>query len=339
MHTRMMKSASVRLAAGLIATYALLSPHSAWAGDGNNGGSSSTTSTSHGGSPSSDAISAESQIRVVSSPNNTGTSMTSSDASWSPPVCWYEPRYSPDEFKKTWDDAYRQAGSFERYVWEEQQQLQKIDYNRGRDGLWWALTYRQGISLDDMNSCNEKQGFVWVPKGEPTPPAGAITPEMLSKIAYAATKLASPPVQLSPAPDKQVVNLSTYVKFTSPLDRVWVTASLNAQGVNIAATTVATPVALKIDAGTTDADPQSCVYNLTKSASGYQVDSSNAPCNITYRRSSGSGTYPLKAQITWKVTWTPSQSPDGAPQQPDLPDGLSTYHQDVTVREIQTVVH
>ncbi|MEU1627014.1 hypothetical protein ABZ746_17175 [Streptomyces sp. NPDC020096] len=316
----------------------MLPSQSAWADDGGNGGSSSTTPPSQGKTESPDTISAESHVQVVGSPNNNGTPMTSSDTSWSPPVCWYEPRYTPDEYKKSWDDAYRQAGSFERYVWEEQQQLQKIDYNRGKDGLWWHLTYRQGISLDEMNSCKEMQGDIWVPKGDPTPPDGAITPEILSKIAYAATKLPAPPVELSPSAGNQVVNLPTYIKFNKQLDRVWVTASIDYRGLNIAATTVATPVAFKVDAGTPDADPQSCTYDLTKSSSGYQVDSSNAPCNITYRRSSGSSTYPLKAQITWKVTWTASTNPDGAPQQPALPDGLSTYNEDVTVKEIQTVV-
>lgn len=59
--------------------------------------------------------------------------------------------------------------------------------------------------------------------------------------------------------------------------------------------------------------------------------------HVTYRRSSGSGPYPFKASITWKVTWTDSADPDGPARQPALPDGLSTFEQNVAVKEIQAV--
>ncbi|RZB17839.1 hypothetical protein StrepF001_18705 [Streptomyces sp. F001] len=127
------------------------------------------------------------------------------------------------------------------------------------------------------------------------------------------------------------------MKLDGDFDRMWTTASINYKGVQMAATTVAAPVALKVEAGTADADPQTCTYDLVKGKGGYTVDSKDAGCNVTYRRSSGTGTYPFKASITWKVTWTDSADPDGAPQQPALPDGLSTYEQDVTVKEIQAV--
>ncbi|MBC9726109.1 hypothetical protein [Streptomyces sp. TRM68367] len=96
-------------------------------------------------------------------------------------------------------------------------------------------------------------------------------------------------------------------------------------------------MALRVDAGTADADPQSCTYDLVKGKDGYLVDGEDAGCKATYRRSSGSGTYPFKASITWKVTWTDSADPEGPPQQPGLPDGLSTFEQDVAVKEIQSV--
>ncbi|MEU2721575.1 hypothetical protein ACFW4X_09365 [Streptomyces smyrnaeus] len=40
----------------------------------------------------------------------------------------------------------------------------------------------------------------------------------------------------------------------------------------------------------------------------------------------------------WDATWTDSADPDGPPSgAPALPSGQSTYEQDVTVKEIQSI--
>ncbi|MFD4630126.1 hypothetical protein ACFVYR_16770 [Streptomyces sp. NPDC058284] len=66
------------------------------------------------------------------------------------------------------------------------------------------------------------------------------------------------------------------------------------------------------------------------------MDTSKAHCNIAFKKSSGDGSYPLRAQVIWKVTWTDSADPDGAPQKPTLP-GLPTFEQGVKVKEVQSV--
>ncbi|WP_158687644.1 hypothetical protein [Streptomyces sp. AA1529] len=128
-----------------------------------------------------------------------------------------------------------------------------------------------------------------------------------------------------------------------PAGPVWVTASIDYLGLDIAATTIATPKSLKADAGTHEAAPHTCTHDLEEVKGGYQVDSKGADCNISYKRASGDGgqhgTYPFKASLVWDVAWTDSASPDGPPVgDPPLPDGQSTYEQDVTVREIQSIV-
>jgi hypothetical protein len=267
-----------------------------------------------------------------------GKPLTSADTSWEPVPCWFEPKFTPEQYETYFRESMKGWSTGKQYVEPHWGELEKEHYNKGKDGLWWQIEYNQAYPGWSSDHCPD-YGWpeVWVPTGDPAPPAGVLTPEMLSRLAYQATKLPAPPVMLSPSAADQVVNLPTYVKFENPLDRVWVTASLNAPGVNIAATTVATPVALKIDAGTADASPRSCTYDLTKSGTGYKVDSASSDCNVTYRKSSGTGTYDLQAQITWRVTWTASANPDGPAQQPGLPDGLSTYNQPVTVKEVQTV--
>jgi enoyl reductase len=53
---------------------------------------------------------------------------------------------------------------------------------------------------------------------------------------------------------------------------------------------------------------------------------------VKYLRSSGDGTYPLQATVTWKITWTGTGGTGG-----DLPDGTFGATQDVAVQEIQAV--
>lgn len=58
----------------------------------------------------------------------------------------------------------------------------------------------------------------------------------------------------------------------------------------------------------------------------------NPPCGIEYLRSSGDGTYPLEATVTWKVTGTGTGVPGGT-----LPSGTFGNEQNITVEEIQSI--
>ncbi|MET9392578.1 hypothetical protein ABZY20_19655 [Streptomyces sp. NPDC006624] len=260
---------------------------------------------------------------------------TSADPDWEPPVCWYEPMYTPEEYEEFIKGAYGGApgGSpAEGYA----QKREKEKYHKGDEGLWWQVQFPDE-TYDRACPVTTENWEIWVPPADPQPDPNKVTPEVLSQLALNSTKLPTPPVELRPRADRLLVNLGTRVAFEGDLDRVWTTASLDYKGVQLAATTVATPVALKVDAGTADADPRSCTYDLVKGKDGYTADSEDAGCNVTYLRASGDGTYPFKASITWQVTWTDSADPDGPPRQPGLPDGLSTFEQDVTVKEAQAV--
>ncbi|MEU0966561.1 hypothetical protein ABZ357_14535 [Streptomyces sp. NPDC005917] len=304
------------------------------------GGGAVTTEPGQNDKPGSDSNSGNgtigAHIQISQSKAGSGRSTakaTSSNANWKPPVCWYEPMYTPDEYeafiKSAYNGAQEPAASYAKKRKEE-------DYHKGDKGLWWQVQFRHD-NYTDACPVSTDNWEIWVPPAQPKQDPHQLTPKTLSELAYNSTELPTPPVVLSPRADRLVVNLGTRVKLDGAFDRVWTTASINYKGVQMAATTVATPVALRIDAGTSDADPQTCTYGLVKGDKGYTVDSKDAGCNVTYRRSSGSGTYPFKASITWKVTWTDSADPDGPVQQPGLPDGLSTFEQNVTVKEIQSV--
>ena len=227
---------------------------------------------------------------------STATPVVSTDPSWTPPLCWMQPKYTAEQYKQLvqqeLQNTQNASGGSVQVVGARQ------NFHEGEKGAWWYRTYdvdqltSGSTSPQQVAQCATLPTMVWVKAAAPAPPR-AISPEVLSGMAYKAMKLPAAPVQLSPPAANQIVNFSTYAKFSAPLNRVWVTAGFNDLGVNISATTVATPVALRIDAGTPDADPRTCTYRLTQTPSGYQADTSQAACNITYRRSSGQSTYPL----------------------------------------------
>ncbi|MET7451240.1 hypothetical protein ABZT03_04940 [Streptomyces sp. NPDC005574] len=328
----------LRAAAAVGLVMALGASVPAYADDTRGGGGG--TGNTGGAAPDSGADSGNgtigAHIRIAQSKAGSGgstTTATSSNVNWKPPVCWYEPMYTAKEYEEFIKSAYNGAGEPAASYAEKRD---KEKYHKGDDGLWWQVKFRND---DYTTACpvTTDNWEIWVPPADPRPDPNKLTPQILSELAYNSTKLPTPPVILNPSPDRLIVNLGTRVKFAGDFDRVWTTASINYKGVAMAATTVATPVALKVDAGTADADPQTCTYDLLKGDGGYEVDSRGAGCNVTYRRSSGGGTYPFKASITWKVTWTDSADPDGPAQQPGLPDGLSTFEQNVAVKEIQSV--
>lgn len=267
-----------------------------------------------------------------------GAHMRSADADWSPPRCWYEPRFGPQEFKDYLISHWRPGSAFTRWADE----YRADDYHVGDEGAWYALLYSDAEWDTFAAQCASREPFVFVGPAHPAPPGtplvGAGT---LAGLAYDATTLPEPPVTLRPAGANRLVNFATEVAFGSALERVWVTARYDsaAWGIHVAATTVAVPSWLRVESGTENAEPQACTYKLTPEGGGYGVDTGGAPCNVTYRRGSPAAGYTLRASIVWKVAWTASASPDGPPEnEPALPDGESTREMPVTVRENQTVV-
>jgi hypothetical protein len=283
-----------------------------------------------------------SQVKVTSTGGDpSAPPMTPVQGNWTPPPCWYEPVMTSEEMAEwgpgTWTHSESAQADWIQ-EWEDK------EWNKDKDGAWWAVVYNKDMGEEEaFQACDILQGNpFWVDQGDVPEDGVSISPEMLAEIAYNATKLPAPPVQLKPDLALQKVNLPVHATFRSDtgLQRVSTTASINLLGVEYAATTVATPKELRIDAGTEYAEPGSCTYGLSGGAGGYDVDTADAGCNVTYRKSSGEGTYPLEASLTWEVHWTASADPDGPPEpgDPQLPEGMSSGTYDVTVKEIQTVV-
>ncbi|WP_443042606.1 hypothetical protein [Streptomyces sp. NBC_00344] len=268
---------------------------------------------------------------------------------WTPPPCWYAPKYTPAQLKAYLEPIWGAEST--GYEWDAKQRKHYADgdakdgdykdFNKAKTGkgYWWD-SYVDDTRIGEPGALACDKPPFWVDKGDP-PPADvpqAITPEILSQLAYAEIRVPDTKVTLAPGGATKV-NLPTWAWLDKgDFKPVSVTASVPV--LNISATTTATPVSLKIEPGTADAElyPASgeCAINGDGSI-GTPYANGDAdktpPCGLTYLRASGNnGPYKLKATITWKINWTGTGGAGGT-----LPTGTFGTTQDVTVDEIQAV--
>lgn len=282
-------------------------------------------------------------VKFDYSKNGTGdkAGALASSTSWSPPPCWYAPMFTPEQLQNYLEPIW-EAGST-GYEWDAKQR-EKYDaddeekgFNKDKSGkgYWWG-SYVDRSFPPGWDSCTKD--YFWVDTGD-APPAdveNAVTPEILAELAYAQIRVPGTEVTLAPAEETKV-NLPTWAWLDgAEFKPVSVTASVPVLGMN--ATATAEPVSLEIKAGTPDAEtyPASGVCEINDGRIGEKYEKGNAdrtpPCGVKYLRSSGEGTFPLQATVTWEIHWTGSGGAGG-----DLPDGQFGATQDVTVQEIQAI--
>ncbi|MCX4788553.1 hypothetical protein OG369_20980 [Streptomyces sp. NBC_01221] len=267
---------------------------------------------------------------------------------WTPPACWYEPR-SPAEFQKYVEGFYESTvnypgqhsyaktavGQFRNMYKDGEYKNYNLD--KADEGAFW-------VAVQDKNRWDEPGAWTcsklpfWVKNGNPPNVENAITPDILAQLAYNQINVPETSVTLAPENNTKV-SLATWAWLDSATFKpISVTASLKVAGVNISATTTATPRSLSLKPGTKDATlhPGSGECTIQNGRIGAPYTKGNAdktpPCGLTYLRSSGNGTYQLQATLTWKVTWTGTGTPGGK-----LPDGTFGTTQNITVQEIQAI--
>lgn len=264
-----------------------------------------------------------------------------SSTSWSPPACWYAPKYTPEQLQKYLEPIW-EAGST-GYEWDAEQREkynaddEKKAFNKDKsgEGFWWG-SYVNKSYPPGWDACTED--YFWVDTGD-APPAGienAITPEILAGLAYAEIRVPGTEVTLAPT-ETTKVNLPTWAWLDgAEFKPVSVTASV--PDIGISATATAEPVSLEIKPGTPDAQtyPASGVCGIDGRRIGEPYRKGDAdrtpPCGVKYLRSSGDGAFPLQATVTWKIHWTGTGGAEG-----NLPDGEFGATQDVVVQEIQAI--
>ncbi|MET9253194.1 hypothetical protein [Streptomyces sp. NPDC003717] len=272
-------------------------------------------------------------------------SLSSADGNWTPPACWYEPAFSPKEIQstvKTWrgigdlpliggigdlvgdmlDARYKDGKPYKDYNLDKQ-----------GEGMFWAAAVNPNRKDDPEASSCDKPPF-WVNNGQTPDEPLAVSPKVLAEYAYDELPIPGTEVTTAPAGETKV-NLPTWVWLDKArFKKVSVTASL--PGTGLSATTTAEPKSLHLDPGTPDARTTPASGDCPINADGgigapYEPGRANdtPPCGVTYLRS---GAYPLRATVTWQITWTSTTDPGGT-----LPPGTFGATQNVTVQEIQSI--
>ncbi|MGY5089129.1 hypothetical protein ACWCXM_30065 [Streptomyces sp. 900105755] len=271
------------------------------------------------------------------------TGAVTSSTSWTPPACYYAPKYTPKEIEAQMRQVWESSAPSHEWALASQNYFVNgdpyKDFNKDKEGkgYWWDSYVTEGREADPAAQDCDKEPF-WVDEGD-APPADvpqAITAETLAQLAYAEIRVPSTKIDLAPEGTTKV-NLPTWAWLdTAKFKPVSVTASVPLLG--LSATTTAEPVSLKIAPGTDDAVtyPASGECEIRNGRIGEPYATGKAgdtpPCGVKYLRSSGAGSYQLQAVVTWRISWTSSTGQGG-----DLPDGTFGADQDVVVQEIQAV--
>ncbi|MEV4907534.1 MULTISPECIES: hypothetical protein [Streptomyces] len=292
-------------------------------------------------------------IKYDTSKNGNGPSagpVAAVQADWSPPPCWYAPKWTPDElrdyYQRGHEAIHHDPGMPPEAIneWSEERRnyidgdYEDFNQEKEGEGMWWGAVQNPNAPFEEQFACDRVP--FWADNGETPDVENIITPEILAGLAYEQIKVPGTEVTLAPG-GKSKVNLPTWAWLDGgEFKPVAVTASLAVGGLDMSATTTATPKSLRIEPGTKDArlHPASgeCTINDDGSiGEPYAKGKADQepPCGVTYLRSSGDGSYAMEATVTWEISWTGTGV--AAPQA--LPDGTFGNEQAVEVEEIQSI--
>ncbi|MFG7944189.1 hypothetical protein [Streptomyces cacaoi] len=259
----------------------------------------------------------------------------------------YEPDKPKKKKKKTnpldpvdHDEIARKIqGQAQGFVGEYYQVDKYKNYNLDKQGkgmFWEGVPNPNKKNDPKANACMKHA--IWVDKGKTPDVPNAISPKVLAEYAYDELPIPDTDIEISPK-DKQTVNLKTWIWLDKAKFKP-VTVRAELPGTGLWAETKAEPYALTLEPGTTDAQtyPASgkCVIEHGSIGEPYTKGNSNQtpPCGLTYHRATqNGGSFPLKATLTWKVSWNGT---DGAGD--DLPEGSYDETRNITVREVQSIV-
>ncbi|WP_306966243.1 hypothetical protein [Streptomyces afghaniensis] len=297
------------------------------------------------GDSSGRALESRVTIKVPGSTTKDSGPITSTAVDWEPPACWYEPYWKAEDFK-TFNEAkwsmYESVGGAPEGIadlkarYKGGHPYKDFNVDKNDKGMWWVAVRNPEMKDDPAAKACTRDPF-WVDNGKNPGVPQAIDTETLAGLAHQRTVV--PPTKVSLAPNgKSTVNAPTWVWLDKGTFKpVSVTASL--PGTGLWATTTAKPVSLHLDPGTEDAEslPASGECGINDDGSiGEPYARGKAeltpPCGVRYLRSSGDGSYGLKATLTWEISWEGAGGTGG-----DLPSGTFATTTDVAVQEYQAV--
>ncbi|WP_370382186.1 hypothetical protein [Catenulispora sp. GAS73] len=200
-----------------------------------------------------------------------------------------------------------------------------VDQHTGEAGGWYQQTCPDGV-IKNGKAATTVTTMVWLTS---PPPAPALpTPAQLAAEALKKLQLPTPTIASSPRPGlPQMVHVPMWA-YVPKSQFVPVSATASVPGESVTAT--ATPVSTVWDFG--DGSSATCAGPGTPFPTGGDPAASSPDCGHTYSRSSGSGTFTVRATITWAVTWA------GAGQRGAFNGMLTTATEQVQVLQSQALV-
>ncbi len=289
------------------------------------------------------------------------------DTGWEPPVCWYEPFMTAEQFRDEVDalvaadehadralniwspavaftDIYRDDNmndwsvNFESVYGETSYENYNLDAEE--DGLWWHGVINPNREYEFRYGVDCPEPIFWADSVDEPSLEESITDEVLAEYAYDEIAIPETEIEINPEGD-QYVNLPMWIWLDAgEFEPRTVRAELPING--MWAETTAEPVAMTIDPGTEDAlvYPESgeCEINADgQIGEPYERGRTDEdpPCGVEYLRSTHeAGSYELTASLTWEVYWTGSQTEGRNP----LPSGTFETTHTIVVDENQTIV-
>lgn len=288
------------------------------------------------------------QMRVTFSPPASGPEGALTSSVWTPPACYYAPIRTPEEMEAYWADL---LARFRTPPWppEDVQSIRDSheafldeypDYHVDKqgEGSFWGVVRNRDYPIDEQLAC-EYRTF-WVDYDDPPPDEPLVVDvEILAELAWEETRVPDTEVSLNPV-GTQTVNLPTWV-WLDEADFAPVTVEARLDDYGVWARTTATPKELVLDPGTEHATvyPADTVCRFRDGRIGEPYERGRAgddpPCGVRYERATrATGDFPLRATLTWEVTWYDHLDPTPRP----LADGTVATTVDVSVEEVQTIV-
>jgi hypothetical protein len=307
------------------------------------------------------------QIVVSGDTGGEGGSLEPVDTGWTPPVCWYEPWMTAEEFRNAVEEMAAENGRGDRAIninsphegftdiYRDQKMgdwlvpqggvyddatYENYNLDAEEEGVWWRGVINPNREDEFRYGTDCIEPIFWSDPVNAPEVEDALTDETLAEYAYDEIDIPETEIELNPE-GRQLVNLPTWVWLdASDFEPRTVRAELPING--LWAETTAEPVSLTLDPGTEDAelfpsDGECEIDDDGRIGEPYERGHAeeDPPCGVMYTRATHHvDSYELTASLTWEVHWTGSQTQGEQP----LPSGTFETTHEIVVNENQTIV-
>lgn len=286
---------------------------------------------------------------------------------WEPPVCWYEPWMTAEEFARAVEDMAASDGRADRATninsparaftdiyrddtmggWAVNPNAlygtttyENYNLDTREEGLWWRGVVNPNLENGFRYISDCPEPIFWGDPVDVPDVENTLTDEILAEYAYDEVALPETEIEVNPQ-GEQLVNLPMWIWLDAQdFEPRTVRAELPVSG--LWAETTAEPVSLTVDPGTEDAllypeDGECGIDGEGRIGEPYQRGRAgeDPPCGVMYERSThGVGAFELSVSLTWEVSWTGSQTGG----RNELPSGTFETTHEVVVQESQAIV-